>query len=63
MDRGSILMPLNGTLVTMETYNAAKGKRRKPHTRLKWCLVGLCFLATCYLLMRLDEFARWIAGG
>jgi hypothetical protein len=62
MDRGSILMPLNGTLVTMETYYASKGKRHKP-CRLFCSLVGIGFiLATMFLMMRLDDVARWIAG-
>jgi len=64
--KGTILMPLNGTLVTMEKYYEAKrnGRKHRKSRRWIWSLVGIGFiLATMYLLLRLDDVARWVAGG
>jgi hypothetical protein len=66
-DKGTILMPLNGRLVTMEKYYEEKAKRtgqkRPKPRRWMWSLVGIGFiLATIYLIYRLDDVARWVAG-
>ena len=64
MDRGSILIMDRGHYVTMDEWRRRKRERRETRRRLKWSVVGIVFiLATIYLLLRLDDLARWVAGG
>ena len=63
-DKGSILIRDRGHFITMDEWRRRKRERRERDTRLKWSLIGVGFiLATMYLLYRLDDVARWVAGG
>lgn len=63
-DKGTILMGYRGQLVTMDEWRRRRRERREKVKRLKWSVVGIGFiLATIYLIYRLDDVARWVAGG
>jgi transposase len=62
-DKGSILIGYRGHLITMDEWRRRKRERREACKRWKWSLVGIGFiLATMYLLLRLDDLAKWVAG-